>query len=110
MHVPTIAIPSIMRSNVFFVCVRVCVQELNEGVQWRLTVPEMDLQRERQGPRLHHLLGIKFELQYCEFSESGDIASQAVQIPADPQFAAVATQRLMIQRLASGLHQFYLVQ
>lgn len=67
-----------------------------------------------QGPKLNQLLGVKFELQFCDFLDEKDVAPGLSDdfrrfVPIDPKFETVSVQRLMIQSLTSGLHLLYSV-
>lgn len=94
------------------------MHELSEGVTWRFTVPDVDLNK-LSGfcPALGDLLFLKFELLFVPFTiplekakmidyieDIRNILPSAKEIN-HPQ--SIATQTIAIQRATSGVHQYF---
>lgn len=97
------------------------LQELNDGVHWRLTLPACSLPEPTDepsdsnwGPKCSQLLHMKFDLLYAPFKEE-DPALPKVDlmrdvhklIPDDPVYSIVATQNIIIENASSGIHSYY---
>ena len=86
--------------------------ELNEGVQWRLTVPDLDLLTSAsncEAPVSPETLHFTFELYCCPLlrDETIDMMYEVdYLIPPDVRFERVATQSIEIPRAASGVHVY----
>ena len=96
-------------------------QELNEGAHWRLTLPGSVLQEPNEEdatpssvkPQCVELLHLKFELLYAPFlPDEGDVKVDLMNevhklLPLEPVFSVVATQNLVVEKAASGVHSFF---
>ena len=92
---------------------------LNEGIIWRFTVPDADLNKlSGCAPAVGEFLFIKFELLHTPFhispemTKTVDYVESIIEImPRDVgNGVPVASQTLVIQRATSGIHQYFPVR
>ena len=97
----------IFRSRVFYIRYRRETHELNDGVHWRIRIPQVDLVN-TSTPICNELLVIRFELVCSELDVNENHGIDLNKwIPDDNTYSIVATQNIVIQRAASGFHEYH---
>ena len=83
-------------------------QELNEGVQWRINIPNFELGSD--APLCPDLLFVQFGLVYQEYEETpaGEDGKTSFQIIGPREI--VSLQLIGLQSVGSGFHQFFPVK
>ncbi len=101
------------RTRVFVIRYKDEIHELNDGVHWRLTVPNVDLMPlgEGVGPACLDLLHVHIKLMGVSLINDPAVDMyKNVQklIPSgDLEFKVISEQTLSIQRASSGFHEFF---
>lgn len=89
-------------------------QELNDGVQWRITLPKVPMPSDSSPIYSPNLLLLHLRLLFTrlkpdEISPSVLFTNPDAYIPNELDWEQVAEQTLALQRVGSGFHQFYSV-
>lgn len=91
------------------------LQELNDGVFWRLTVPSVSIQPGSEHPFLiSDIVFLSIELLHCELAsddtDSNELYARPDQyLPEELKFNVISTQYIALQHVSSGLHEYYSV-
>lgn len=91
------------------------LQELNDGVFWRLTVPSVSIQSGSEYPFLiSDIVFLSIELLHCDLAsddtDSNELYAKPDQyLPEELKFSVISTQYIALQHISSGLHEYYSV-
>jgi hypothetical protein len=91
------------------------IKELNDGVHWKFTLSNAIINSNEELFFNHELLHLKFNLLYASLIEDedgvGDLLNDVDRfIPENPNFKIIATQNIFLQKITSGVHEYFPVR